>query len=284
MPRAIVLNTASKANLTGGTFADSLTANAGDSLSVANYNGDANTPGGRILEAWAGDSDSVCEIQVFYTRPEATHDQSHGFRAEIPGIALGGAATNAAFNLLPGYGTIDLYKSDTPTVQVSGTAGDDVLYSWVTEYDDLPGASAVMGSWAQIQQLQVSAVGIQVTAVASATAGAYGAQRAFNADDDRLHANTWYAILGASVQTQVSTISMLGPDWGGQRIGFPAGSLDLRSNTWFVDQSVKWQKSLIPCFNSNNKGNVLVQVADLEASTSPKIDFFLYELSSQPGG
>jgi hypothetical protein len=77
---------------------------------------------------------------------------------------------------------------------------------------------------------------------------------------------------------------MLGPDWGGQRIGFPAGSLDLRSNTWFVDQSVKWQKSLIPCFNSNNKGNVLVQVADLEASTSPKIDFFLYELSSQPGG
>lgn len=279
MPRAVVLNSASKANLTGGSFADTLTANANDSLAVANFD----TGAAKIIEMWGIDSDSVMEGQLIYTRPQATHDQQHGLRFEIPAITPGGAGSVAAHNILPGYGTVDLYKSDTATISVTGTAADDVLISWVTLYDDLPGVSGVFADWITVQNLQLSAVGIQVTAVASATPGAYGAQRAFNADDDRLHANTWYAILGASVQTQVTTISLLGPDWGGQRIGFPAGALDLRSNTWFVDQTVKWNLPLIPCFNSNNKGNVLVQVADGEASTSPKIDFFLYELTGRPG-
>lgn len=279
MPRAVVLTTTSKANLTGGTFADTLTANANDAVAVANFD----SGGARILEAWAIDSDSVAELQVIYTRPESTHDQAHGFRAMIPALTPGGAAAIGAHSMLPGLVTIDLFKSDSPTIQVSGTAADDVIYSWITEYDDLPGVSAVMANWAQIQALQLSAVGIRCDAVASATPGAYGASRAINADDDRLHANTWYAILGASVQTQVTTIGITGPDWGGQRIGLPSGALDLRSNTWFVDQAIKWNKPLIPCFNSNNKGNILTVIADAEANTSPKVDWFLYELTAKPG-
>jgi hypothetical protein len=279
MPYAQVLTTASKANTTGGTFADSLTANSGDSLSVANFD----TGGARVLEAWAIDSDSVAELEWIYTRPEATHDQSHGARFSIPAVALGGAATNAAFNLLPGYATIKLFKSDTATLTVTTTAADDFVMSYVIEYDDLPGASAVFSNPDQVTALRKSTVGIRVSAVASGTPGAYGTARAFNADDDRLHANTWYAILGCSVQTQVTTITLIGPDWGGQRIGLPAGALDLNSTTWFLDQSVKWGKSLVPCFNSNNKGSVLVTVADGEASTSGQIDFLLYELNSQPG-
>lgn len=283
MPHAIVLNTASKANTTGGTFADTLTANAGDSLAVANYGGDPSHSGARVLEMWAIDSDSVAELQVIYTRPQATHDQSHGLRFELQSLVPGGAAAVAAQELLPGRLTIDLYKSDTLTPQVTSTALDDVILSWITEYDDLPGASGVFATWDQVKNLQLSAVGITVLAVASATPGAYGAQRAFNTDDDRLHANTWYAILGYTTQTPVTTISMLGPDWGGQRIGGPGSVVSFRTADWFVDQSTKWGRPMIPCFNSNNKGNILVQIADGEASTSPKIDFFLYELTGQPG-
>lgn len=274
MPRALVLNTASKAGTTGGTFADNLTANAGDSLAVANFN----NGGAKIIEAWAIDSDSVAEIEVIYTRPDSTHDQSHGFRALIPAAALGGAATNAAFNILPGYEFIDLYKSDVPTVSVTTTASDDFVYSWLTLYDDLPGVSGVFCSWDYVAQHQKSSLGIRCDAVASGTAGSYGANRAINADDDRLHANTWYAILGASVQTQVTTLALLGPDWGGQRIGLPAGSLFLNSNGYFADISLKYSLPLIPVFNSNNKGNVLTMVADAEASTSPKVDWNLIEL------
>lgn len=127
-------------------------------------------------------------------------------------------------------------------------------------------------------------LGIKVAPTASGTPGAYGTARAFNADDDRLHANTWYALLGWSVQIAVTTVSLIGPDWGGQRIGGPGGVLNEASNTWFLDQSQKWNRPLIPCFNSNNKGNILVAVADVTANTSPKIDFSLVELTGMPSG
>ena len=279
MPYAQVLTTASKAGTTGGTFADTLSANTLDSLSVANFN----TGGARVLERWGIDSDSVAEFQFIWSRPQSTHDQSHGYRVESPSIAAGGAATNSAFNMLGGYDVINLFKSDTVTVSVTSTASDDVLCSWVTEYDDLPGASAIFVSPGQVAALHQSKVGIFVGPTAGSTAGGYSAtSRAFNADDDRLHANTWYALLGWTVQTQVTTISLIGPDWGGQRIGGPAGQPYLNSNSWFLDQSIKWNKPLIPCFNSNNKGNILVSVADSEASTQPKIDFNLTELTGMP--
>ena len=79
MPHALVLNTASKAGTAGGTFADTLTANSGDSLGVASYgNG-----GARIIEMWGIDSDSAAEFSIVYSRPEATKEskESKGFRA-----------------------------------------------------------------------------------------------------------------------------------------------------------------------------------------------------------
>lgn len=278
MPRAVVLTTASKAGTTGGTFADSLTANSGDSLAVANYG----AGGARIIEMWGIDSDSVAELEVIFTRPESTHDQSHGARFNIPALTPGGAATVAAHNMLPGYVSIPVFKSDTAALTVTTTASDDVVVSYNILYDDLPGVSGQFTDWSTVSGMQKSIVGIACNAVASATAGAYGATRAINADDDRLHANTNYAILGFSVQTQVTTIAMLGPAWGGQVIGCPAGALDLRSDTWFLDQTIKYGLPLIPWFNSNDKGNVLLKVADGEASTSPKIDVLMVELTGQP--
>jgi hypothetical protein len=287
MGRAFILNSASKAGTTGGVFADTLVANTGDSLSVVNFqNG-----GARITEAWGIDTTSVAEFSYVYTRPLATHDQQRGVRFNVPALLPGGAGNVAAHNLLSGYGLIDVYPSDTLTITATSTAADNLLTSWVTWYDDAPGIQGVFISPAQATNLQLSAVGIACNAVASATRGAYGATRAFNADDPRLHANTWYALLGWTVQTACTSITLLGPDWGGQRIGGPAGVLGLDNATWFWDQSFKWGgyfgspatgAPLIPCFNSNNAGAINVQIADGQASTSPKIDFLLYELTQPP--
>lgn len=279
MPRALVLTSASKANATGGTFADSLTANAGDSLAVANYG----QGGARILEGWAIDNASVAEYQLIYTRPEATHDQSHGFRFNVPSLFPGGAGKPVAHNFLPGYLYIDVFKSDVAVIQASCTATDNLLVSYNILYDDLPGASAQFATWDQVVGLRKSVVAVACNAVASATAGAYGATRALNADDDRLHANTNYAILGFTVQTPVCTIALQGPAWGGQVIGAPSGALDLRSDTWFLDQTIKYGLPLIPWFNSNDKGNILLKVADAAANTNPKIDVVMCELTGQPG-
>ena len=280
MGYAVVLTTASKANATGGTFADSLSANSGDSLAVSNYL----QGGARVIEAWGIDSDSAAEGQIFYTRPESTHDQSHGVRFEIPALFPGGAAAVAAHNILPGYAGLPVYAGDSATIQFSCTAADDLVMSYQTEYDDLPGASAQFATWEQVKNLRKSDMGNNVVAVASATPGAYGASRAINADDDRFHANTYYAILGFTVQTPVTTIAISGPAFGGFKIGAPAGVLNLDTTWYWVDQSMKYGKGMIPVFNSNDKGNMLVFIADGEASTSPKVDFHYYELTGNPVG
>lgn len=274
MPYAQVLTTASVASATGGTFADTLAAVSGDSLAVANFgNGSA-----RIIEAWGEDSAHVAELQVFYTRPQSTHDQQHGWRTSIQAAAFNATGKVKEVALLGALDVINLYRSDTPTIQASSTASDCVVFSYLTEYDDLPGASATFISPTEMQAHHASRLGIRVSAVASGTAGALGATRAFNADDDRLHANRWYAIVGLTVQSAVTSIYLTGPDFGGQRIGLPAGSIQIASQSFYLDQSVKWNKPLIPIFNSNNKGNTLVAVVDSAASTSPQIDFQLVEL------
>lgn len=275
MGYAQVLTTAFITSAAGGTFADSLAAGTGDQLSVANFA----TGGARILEAWGIDSAHIAELEVIYSRPEATHDQQHGWRSSIQAIAFNAVGHVGEVSLLGGLMTLNLFKSDVPQLLVSSTATDCVIYSWVTEYDDLPGAAACFVSPDLVTAHHKSRVGIRVSAVANTTtAGQYGAQRAFNADDDRLHANTWYAIQGINVQTPVHAVSLLGPDFGGQRIGLPAGSIQIESSSYFLDQSIKWGKPLIPVFNSNNKTATLVQAVDSATSTSPQIDFQLVEL------
>jgi hypothetical protein len=278
MGRALVLTTAAKANTTGGTFADTLAAQGTDSLAVANFNdGQAN-----LTEMWGNDSTSVMEGQLIYTRPQSTHDQSHGFRFQNASLLAGQAAKVGAQEYLPGKVGLQLYKSDTATIQVTSTAADNVAVSYLIVYDDLPGAAGVFISPAQADALQNSIVGINVAAQTSATRGAYGTSRAFNADDARLHANTWYAIVGYTLQTPIMTVGLLGPDWGGQRIGGPGDPLTFRTGDWFFMQSDRWNKPLVPCFNSNNVGNVLVTLADVAAQSTPGLDFTLYELTGMP--
>jgi hypothetical protein len=279
MGYANVCVSASKANTTGGTFADSLTANGTDSLNIAVYqNG-----GARVLNMWGIDSDSVGELEVISTRPESTHDQLHGIRFEIASLLPGGAASVAGHNLLGGLGGFDVFSGDTLALTVTTTASDDVLVSYNIEYDDLPGVEGTFAHWDQVKALHKSTVGIESEAQASGTAGAYGTARALNADDARLHAGSWYALLGWTVRTAVTSITLIGPDWGGQRVGGPAGVLQLDNTAWFADQAFFWNKPLIPCFQGLNAGAINIQVADGEASTTPHIDFLCYELTGRPG-
>lgn len=278
MGRCLILTTVAKANITGGTFADNLTAQGTDSTTVLV----PNSGGARILEMWGINSAHVGEIQVIYTRPSSTHDQQHGYRFSVAGTALSGAGTIAAYDFLGSHGVVPLQPADVPTIQASGTAADNVVLQYLTEYDDIANVNIGFALPQTIENLRVSTFGFRSSAQASGTAGAYGTARAINADDDRFHAGSWYAIRGITVQTPVVGVTLVGPDWGGFRIGCPAGPLYPGSPSYFVDQSMKWGKPMIPCFQANNKSATLVQVVDAAASTTPQIDFECYELSGAP--
>lgn len=277
MPYALILTTAYKANTTGGTFADSLAANSGDSLSISNF-----TDGGaRVINAWAIDSDSAMEGSWYYTRPESTFDQQYGIRFQVPALYPGGAAAVGAHDVLPGEAEIPVYSGDTATIKVTSTAADDCIVSYLTEYDDLPGSAAQFISWEQAQSLRDAQFGNYVNPTGG-TAGVYGTGRALTADDDRFHADKWYALLGFTVQTPFTTLAISGPTLAGFKIGAPAGVLGLDTTWWFVEQSKLRGKPMIPFFGQADAKNMLVYVADGEASTAPKIDFHYYELSSKP--
>jgi hypothetical protein len=287
MGYAHVWTTTSVASTTGGTFADTSVANSGDSTSVANF-GTATLPNGmgaRIVDAFGIDSVHTGELEVYYTRQLSTHDQQHGWRSQVMAAAFNTAGHVKAVRLLTGPDQVELFPSDTPTLSWTSTASDCVIYAFTTEYADLPGTSAAFVTPSFVFQNWKSRVGIYVNAESStATAGAYGATRAINADDDRLHANTWYAILGLTAGAPFFGVTLIGPDWGGVKIGIPAGSIEIMSEKYFMDAALAWNAGgqptpTIPIFNSNNKGNILLSVVDASTSLSPGIDLSLVELT-----
>jgi hypothetical protein len=279
MPRAVVLNSASKANTTGGTFADTLTANSGDSLSIPNLQSGQ----GKILRMWGVDSDAVAELALTAGRVESIHDPQYGIRMNIPALALGGAGTAAAFPLIEPPNYIDVFTGDTLTMTVTTTAADDVLISWLTEYQDLPGVQASFATWDSVKANRFTEIGVRCAPVASGTPGLYGTARAVNADDTRWTGGRWYAILGFTVQTVCTTVSFKGPMWGNFRFGASAGGPFLNTDNYFLTLGQQFPgEALIPVFNGYDAGNVLLEVADGEASTNPKIDIIAVECRNNP--
>jgi len=264
---AVQLTTAYVASTSGGTFADSLAASAGDSLTVGTYF----TGGARVFAAWGIDSDSIAEISWYYTRTDSTQDTTYGLRTMIPAVALGGAATNAAFSVLGTRQQIPVFSADVPTIKVSSTASDDVVLSYLTEYDNLPGSGAIFDSWSNVNATNPPVVAFNCNAVGG-TPGVYGAARAFNTDDTRWVAQRYYAILGFSVKTQVTTIAIKMFETGNLLLGAPMGSLNLDQRNFFVDLSYDRQKPLIPVMLGTNAGNAFMYINDAESSTSPKVD------------
>lgn len=279
MPPAAILTAASKSNTSGGTFADSLTANTSDSLTIPTYQ----TGRGRIVALWCIDSDSVAEFEMYSTRTEGFHDTVNGYRFACPAAALGGAATNAAFTTFRDDLEIPVFPADTITIKVTSTAGDDVAVVFETVYDDLPGVGAAQFTdWSTVQSLYDGSVGIRWSPTASGTAGAWGASRAITADDNRFQGLKWYALLGAVPQTQITAAGFISNLWGGQRIGLPLGSLDLNTSNWFVQRSKQHNMPLIPFFNQADAANILGYAMDAEASTTPAIDLNIVRLTGKP--
>jgi hypothetical protein len=135
-----------------------------------------------------------------------------------------------------------------------------------------------------VQALRDTVIGVRVIPVASGTAGLYGTSRAINADDARWTGGKYYAILGWTVQTICTTIAFSGQAWGNNKIGGPSGALTMDTTNYFVDLYQETGIPCIPVFNGYDAGNVFVTAADGEASTSPKVDVFAYELSGNPVG
>src|SRR5882724_8933675 len=160
MPHAVVLNTASKAGTTGGTFADTLTANSLDSLAIPFFNGR-----GRIFKMWGVDSDSVAELALTDGRVDSIHDPQYGIRFNVPSLIPGGAAVVGSHALIKPPSDVQLFPGDALTMTVTTTASDDMLVSWLSEYDDLPGTQGTFATWERVKAMKYTDIGLRCAPV-----------------------------------------------------------------------------------------------------------------------
>lgn len=269
MPPALQVVNFFDQNITGGAF-EGLEPGTGDSATFFNV------PQGTAAylgEVWAVDDANPCEISIFASR---FHDQSFGIRFNVPDGDLV-APTDRCVLVSPAGHSQPIFPSDVLTVQVNGTAADNVNCTFILYYPDLPGISARLATYDYVRGNTKNLVGIRLTVTTGA--GDWGATVALNSTDNRLHANTDYALLGFTTTLPAAAIGIAGVDTGNLRVGGPALADPNHDAYLFSDLSRTFNQPLIPIINSNNAGATNVQGAHT-TSRATVVDVLLAELDS----
>lgn len=272
MGRLLDTITAYKDSLTGSAF-EALTAASGDSFSIR-WLGEGTTV--KLLNVWGANNATKCQFSI---RSPLLHDNVRGIRmAHMFNPTLNVADGNPQIYTSP-YWQQPYSPTDTLIVEALGTASDDVTLTQQLLYD-VPG-EGIGGRFmlaSEVESRLKNVVGILITPSAHATTSTYGTAEAIDTDDNRLKANTDYALLGIQTDLSFTTLKIVGPDTGNLGVSCP-GHWDAQvSSGWFYEMSRRWQTPLVPIINSNNKGVTFASVADAGGGSAPQITLYLAEL------
>jgi len=263
--------TAFKNSLTGGSF-EALAAASGESLSLRWLGGSTRCT---QLAVWGADSATKCQFSI---RSPLLHDNVRGIRyGFMANPTLSATSGKPQFFSSP-YWTQDYEPTDTLIIEANGTAADRCVLSQLLKYDspDIQGARLL--GYQEVEARLNNIVGILVAPTAAAT-GDFGAAVALNSSDDRLKANTDYALIGATSDLMYTTAVLFGPDTANFNVSWPGSWQEDIQAGWFYELSRNLQMPLIPVINANNKGVTFVKIADAGGAVAPNIVLQLAELS-----
>jgi hypothetical protein len=258
----------------GGTTAVALTYGTGDSGTFFNV------PQGSVAwlgECWAVDDTTKASIYLTASR---FHDQQFGIRGSVPA----GSTLAPASSMTKIFGVgIDqpIYPSDVLTIWAAGADNDKVNATVVVYYEDIPGIAARLASYEEVKSRGWNQVGIKT--LLTPGSGNWGTGVALNSSDNRLHANTDYAVLGFNANLPLSAVGLSGIDTGNLRTGGPVLANSEHDENMFVDFARAYNAPLIPIINSNNAGSTFLYAAGV-GSTQTEVDVMLVELDRRPAG
>jgi hypothetical protein len=245
MPQGLQTLTFSKVSLGGGVF-EALAPIGTDSATFFNV------PQGSmayLAEAWAVNNLHACEISITASR---FHDQTFGIRGSVTS-----GATTAPVNRSVPISSIGMdqpiFPSDVLSVQANGTAADDVIVTLLIYYQDIPGIKARLATYDYVKSNIKNLVGINANLTPGD--GVAGTSVALNASDNRLHANTDYALLGYTSNLAFGSLTVAGIDTGNLKIGGPVLGDPGHDAEMYVDYARAYNAPLIPIINSNNAGS-----------------------------
>ena len=258
--------------VTGGGGWDALPAVSGESLSLR-WLGEGSTA--TLLECWGGNNAHKCDFSI---RSPLLHDNTRGIRFAYQfNPTMSGADGNPQLFLAP-YFTQKYEPTDTLIVETLSTNADDVCFTQLIKYTTNQNIGGRFLSATEINARGRNVVGIRVSPSAHATTGTYGTAEAINSDDDRLKANTEYALIGITTDLPFTTLGFYGPDTGNLTIPIPGHWNAQITAGWFYELSRRFQEPLCPVINSNNKGVTYTKLADVGGGTSPLICLQFVEL------
>jgi hypothetical protein len=273
MPQGLQTLTFSKVSLTGGAF-EALAPIGTDSATFFNV------PQGSVAylaELWAVNNLHACEISVTASR---FHDQTFGIRASV----TSGAATapiNRSVCISPIGVDQPIFPSDVLVVQANGTAADDVIVTLLIYYQDIPGIKARLASYEYVKAHTKNLVGINTNLTPGD--GVAGTAVALNAADNRLHANTDYAVLGFTSNLAFGSLTLAGVDTGNLKVGGPILGEPDHDAMMFADFARAYNAPLIPIINSNNAGSTTLVGCGTDVGACV-VDTMLVELDSPFAG
>jgi hypothetical protein len=208
------------------------------------------------------------------------HDQVYGIRGSVSSGATA-APINRAFCISPIGIDQPIFPSDVLSVQVNGTASDDAVVTLLIYYQDIPGISARLATYDYVKQHTKNIVGINTNLTPGD--GVAGTAVALNASDNRLHANTDYALLGYSSNLAFASLTVSGVDTGNLKVGGPVIGDPAHDAYMYVDYARSYNAPLIPIINSNNAGSTTLVGCGTDVGACV-VDTFLAELDSPFSG
>src|ERR1051326_2494601 len=269
MPQGFQTLTFSKVSLTGGSF-EALSPIGTDSATFFNV------PQGSqayLAEVWAVDNLHACEISITASR---FHDQVFGIRGSVTSGATT-APVNRPVCLSPLGVDPPIFPSDVLSGQANGTAADDVIVTLNIYYQDIPGIHARLATADYVKAHTKNLVGINCNLTPGD--GVAGTAVALNAADNRLHANTDYALLGYSCNLAFGSLTVSGVDTGNLKIGGPVLGLPEHDAMMYYDYAKAYNAPLLPVINSNNAGSTTLVGSGTDVG-AVVLDVLLAELDS----
>lgn len=240
------------------------TALSGDTLSVRN----SNQARKAYLENIIRMGTAAGFVQV---RSPMLHDNVRGIRitpAESPSIYS-----------LPDEVDQVLQPQDTLIVEMSGGAAETDIALLQVYYEDLPGISARLHNWSDIQNNIKSVKPLAVAVTSSATAGAW-TDTVFTTTEQLLHANTDYAVVGYMTNSAFGAIGIKGAETGNLRVCGPGSTSEFATTDFFALMAARNGRPWIPVFNSANVGGVFASVCAATPSVAGVVEFILCELAT----
>lgn len=171
-----------------------------------------------------------------------------------------------------------LTPQDLLTCSLSGGATEDDQIALQSYYANLPGVEMQLKNPGDISGVTDFTFAWPVAAAAPAGIGGQG-NTAITATVDSSTANSWYAVLGYTVDALVTAVGITGVDTSQTFVGGP-GILDVyKTSRYFLDLSLRTGRPCVPLFNAANKANTNVTVVDVAASTAVNVTLICAQLA-----